>query len=71
MKTLDTIALLLVIIGAVNWGLIGFFQYNLIAILFGEATALTRVIFALVGIAGLYCISLFARDREIHEERER
>lgn len=69
MKTLDAIALLLVIIGAINWGLIGFFGFNLVAALFGDMTTLTRIIYALVGIAGLYSISLFARDREVHEER--
>lgn len=69
MKALDAIALLLVIIGAINWGLIGFFGFNLVAALFGDMTTLTRIIYALVGIAGLYSISLFARDREVHEER--
>lgn len=63
MKTLDTIALLLVVIGAINWGLIGFFQYDLVSALFGNMTALTRIIFALVGIAGLYAISFFAKER--------
>jgi uncharacterized membrane protein YuzA (DUF378 family) len=69
MKTLDAIALLLVIIGAINWGLIGFFRFDLVAALFGDMTTLTRIIYALVGIAGLYSISLFARDREVHEEK--
>ena len=69
MKTLDAIALLLVIIGAVNWGLIGFFQFDLVAALFGYMTAYSRVIYALVGISGLYAISFFARDREYREEK--
>lgn len=63
MKALDTIALLLVIIGAVNWGLIGFFNFNLVAALFGDMTTFSRIIYALVGIAGLYCLSLLGRDR--------
>jgi uncharacterized membrane protein YuzA (DUF378 family) len=63
MRVLDTIALLLVIIGAVNWGLIGFFDFNLVSALFGEMTTFTRVIYALVGIAGLYALSFFGRDR--------
>lgn len=63
MKLLDTIALLLVIIGAVNWGLIGFFDFNLVSALFGEMTTFTRVIYALVGIAGLYSLSFLGRDR--------
>ncbi|OPJ62462.1 DUF378 domain-containing protein [Clostridium oryzae] len=69
MKILDSIALLLVVIGAVNWGLIGFFQYDLVSALFGNMTAATRVIFALVGIAGLYSISFFARDRVVIDEK--
>ncbi|SHF10871.1 DUF378 domain-containing protein [Clostridium fallax] len=64
MKTLDIIALLLVIVGAINWGLIGFFQFDLVAALFGNMSAFSRVIYALVGIAGLYAISFFAKDRD-------
>lgn len=62
MRALDTTALLLVIIGAVNWGLIGFFRFDLVSSIFGTGTALTRIIFALVGLAGLYCLSLLGRD---------
>jgi uncharacterized membrane protein YuzA (DUF378 family) len=69
MRTLDAIALLLVIIGAINWGLIGFFQFDLVAALFGDMTAFSRVIYALVGVAGLYAISFFAKDRERTEQR--
>lgn len=64
MKTLDTIALILVVIGAINWGLLGFFQYDLIASLFGTMSGLTRTIYALVGICGLYSISFFGRNRD-------
>lgn len=63
MKALDTIALILVIIGAVNWGLIGFFQFDLVAALFGQMTVFSRVIYAIIGIAGLYALSFFAKDR--------
>ncbi len=63
MKVFDTIALLLVIIGAVNWGLIGFFQFDLVAALFGTMSAVSRVVYALVGLAGLYSISFFAKDK--------
>jgi uncharacterized membrane protein YuzA (DUF378 family) len=63
MKLLDTIALLLVIIGAINWGLIGFFDFNLVATLFGEMTTFSRIVYALVGIAGLYSLSFLGRDR--------
>lgn len=63
MKALDTIALILVIIGAVNWGLIGFFQFDLVAALFGQMTMFSRIIYAIVGIAGLYSLSFFAKDK--------
>lgn len=61
----DRIALLLTIIGAVNWGLVGIFQFDLVAYLFGGQGALvSRVVYTLVGAAGLWCISLMFRDRE-------
>lgn len=58
MKTLDTIALILIIIGAINWGLIGFFNFNLVETIFGGFNVLTRIIYALVGISGLWGIKL-------------
>jgi uncharacterized membrane protein YuzA (DUF378 family) len=70
MRLLDTVALLLVIIGAVNWGLIGFFDFNLVSALFGEMTAFSRIIYSLVGIAGLYCLSLLGRDRNYDRNDE-
>lgn len=61
-KTFDYIALTLVVIGALNWGLIGFFQFDLVATLFGGMGAwISRVVYALVGIAGIYCLTLFGR----------
>ncbi len=60
-KGLDYFALAIAIIGCVNWGLIGFFQFNLVTFLFGEMTLLSRIVYALVGIAGLYVISMFGR----------
>ena len=65
MKALDTIILILVIIGALNWGLIGFFHFDLIANIFGNMSVFSRVIYVLVGIAGLYSISFFAKDKNI------
>ena len=63
---MDKIALLLVIIGAVNWGLIGIFQLDLVASIFGgQAAVVSRIIYTLVGAAGLWCISLLFRDREM------
>lgn len=58
MKTIDTIALILIIIGAINWGLIGFFKFNLVDAIFGELSAISRIIYALVGISGLWGIKL-------------
>ena len=63
MKVLDTMALILVIIGGINWGLIGFFQFNLVGSLFGAFSMLSRIIYALVGIASLYSISFFMKDK--------
>ena len=63
MKTnwLDYSLLTLVIIGAVNWGLIGFFDFDLVSTLFGQMSLLTRIIYAAVGIGGLYAISYYGR----------
>ena len=61
-KAMDYTALTLSIIGAVNWGLIGFFNFNLVAFLFGSMTWLSRSIYALVGLCGLYLISFYASD---------
>ena len=58
----DKFFLILVIIGAINWGLIGFFQFDLVAWIFGGITAVwSRIVYALVGLAGLWCISFFFR----------
>lgn len=62
-KGIDYAALIIGIIGAINWGLIGFFRFDLVAFLFGSMTLLTRIIYAVVGIAGLYMISLCGRIR--------
>lgn len=59
-KALDGLTLAIAIIGAVNWGLIGFFSFDLVAFLFGSMSWLSRIIYALVGICGLYLISFFA-----------
>ncbi|MCI5822286.1 MAG: DUF378 domain-containing protein [Lachnospiraceae bacterium] len=63
MKGLDYTLLTLVIIGAINWGLIGFFQFDLVAFIFGNMSWLSRIIYALVGLSGLYLISLYGRIR--------
>lgn len=61
MKTWNYIALTLVIIGALNWGLIGFFGFDLVTTLFnGSLFWIARVIFALVGVSGLWCLRLYS-----------
>jgi len=60
-RILNAIALTLVIVGAINWGLIGFFGFDLVAALFGDMSGFSRVIYALVGLAGLYSIMFYKR----------
>lgn len=63
MNTIQRIALSLIIIGAINWGLIGFFNFDLVAAIFGgQQSILSRIIYALVGISGIYSITLFLAD---------
>ena len=62
---MDRVSLLLVILGAINWGLIALFQFDLVAYLFGgSAAVVSRILYGIVGLAGLWCISLLFRDRE-------
>ena len=72
MLVLDRIALLLAIIGAVNWGLVGVFLFDLVAFICGgQGAVISRVIYTLVAIAGLWCVSLLFRERdEVHEGGE-
>ena len=58
-KYLDGTALTIAIIGAVNWGLIGLFRFDLVAFLFGDMSWLSRIVYVLVGIGGLYLVSFF------------
>lgn len=61
---MDTVSLLLVIIGAVNWLLVGIFQFDLVAWIFGGQSALiSRILYTIIGAAGLWCISLLFKDR--------
>lgn len=63
MKILDRVALILGIIGALNWGVVGLFRFDCVAFLFGGQTgAISRVIYALVGLAGLWCITMLFRE---------
>lgn len=60
MKVISYISLTVVIIGAFNWGLVGFFGLNLIDSIFGIGSIISKIIYCLVGICGLYCITNYA-----------
>lgn len=62
MKVIDKIVLLLIIIGAINWGLIALFELDLVALLFGKMTVLSRIVYGLVGLSGLWGIKLLFDD---------
>ncbi len=65
---MDTLALILSIIGCINWGLIGLFRFDLVAWLFGgSGILLSRLVYGIVGLAGLWCISFLFRRRAIAE----
>ena len=69
---LDRISLVLVIIGALNWGTIGLFQFDFVAWIFGGQDAiLSRIVYTLVALAGIWCISLLFRNNDVLEPTER
>ena len=55
---IDWIALILVIVGGINWGLVGFFSYDLVASLFGDMTVVSRVVYGVVGLAAVYLLAV-------------
>ena len=66
---MDTLALILTIIGSVNWGLVGLFQFDLVAWIFGGQDAIiSRIIYTVIAIAGLWCISFLFRRKFIGKE---
>lgn len=69
MNTLYKVSLAVVIIGAVNWGMIGVFDVNLVSLMFGQDSVITNIIYALVGLSGLLCVGLLLKpfDEEIHK----
>ncbi len=67
MKWFDYTALTLVIIGALNWLLVGIFRFDLVAFLFGNLSWLSRVIYTIIGLCGMYLISFFGRIRGMSE----
>ncbi len=64
MQTLQKVALVFIIIGAINWGLIGLFDFNLVETLFGTDNVITKIVYVLVGISGIIDISLLFNDYE-------
>ena len=66
---MDRIALVLVIVGGLNWGGVGIFGFDMVAALFGgQSGAISRVIYTLVGLSALWCISLLFRERDVADE---
>ncbi len=71
MMILDRISLILTIVGALNWGSIGLFQFDIVAwICGGQSSLLSRIIYTVVGLAGVWCISLLFRARETFDKIE-
>ena len=66
---MDTIALILSIIGSVNWGLVGLFRFDLVAWLFGgSGSIISRIIYTLIGLAGLWCITFLFRNNVFQKD---
>ena len=65
---MDRIALILAVIGGLNWGCIGIFKFDIIAYLFGNMSSVSRVIYTLVGLSAVWCISLLFRERAFADE---
>lgn len=61
LSVLSIVALVLLIVGGLNWALVGLFNFDLVAAIFGDMTTLSRIVYVLVGLAALYALSLFAR----------
>ena len=67
---MDRLALILVIIGALNWASIGIFGFDVVAYVFGgQMAAVSRIIYTIVGLAGVWCISLLFREREVLDKK--
>ncbi|KQU50196.1 hypothetical protein ASG72_17800 [Bosea sp. Leaf344] len=67
MKSLNILTLLLIIVGGVNWGLVGAFEFDLVAALFGRGSGLTRLVYILVGLSALYQLIPFSRALSVGE----
>ena len=68
---LDKLALFLLVVGGINWGLVGLFEFDLVAFLFGGQTAvLSRIVYVLVAVSAIWCISLFFKENELMEAHD-
>lgn len=67
-KGIDYTVLTIAIIGAINWGLIGFLRFDLVSFLFGNMSLLSRIVYALVGLCGLYLVSVYGRITDMSNE---
>ena len=68
MNTLYKVALVFVIVGALNWGMIGIFDVNLVSLLFGEDTIITNIVYAIVGICGLLSTGILLKPLDNHHD---
>ena len=66
MRIMRTIAYALVITGAIVWGLVGFFDYNLVASIFGDGTLFSRIIYSLVGVSGIVLLATMHQEEECY-----
>jgi uncharacterized membrane protein YuzA (DUF378 family) len=64
LNVIDWVALLLVVIGGLNWGLVGLFNFNLVATIFGDMTMITKIIYIVVGLAALYTLYFLFRAKK-------
>ena len=67
MRAFNAIVLTLVIVGGINWGLIGLFDYNLVDAIFGPMSLVSRIIYTLVGIAGIWAIAFYGHDKVVQK----
>lgn len=71
MHIMRTIAFVLAMVGAIAWGLVGLFNYNIVSAIFGEASLLSRIVYSLVGIAGVYLIATTEQEECLCDCSER
>lgn len=64
MSTIDWIAYVLVVIGGLNWGLVGFFKFDLVATIFGEMSIISRIVYALVGLSAVYALVTISKIKK-------